>query len=244
MKDILQDIVSHTQTLGFLSMLKISPDEDTTNIESIAEDRSVIFKATTHTKISEFTETFGMPDLNKLSYHLKNPEYAKDAKLTVETGVRNNETIPTHIHFENAAGDFHNDYRFMEKSIIEEKLKSVKSKISNWDVVFEPTIAAIQRLKLMAGTLDQDEKLFQVKTEDDNLNFYFGDLNTHAGKFTFQHGITGKLSHTWAWPVEAVQKILNLDGDKTLSITDQGAMMITVDSGMAKYDYILPAQQK
>jgi hypothetical protein len=244
MKDILQDIVSHTQTLGFLSMLKISPDEDTTNIESIAEDRSVILKATTHAKISEFTETFGMPDLNKLSYHLKNPEYAKDAKLTVETGVRNNETIPTHIHFENAAGDFHNDYRFMEKSIIEEKLKSVKSKISSWDVVFEPTVAAIQRLKLMAGTLDQDEKLFQVKTEDDNLNFYFGDLNTHAGKFTFQHGVSGKLSHTWAWPHEAVQKILNLDGDKVISITDQGAMMITVDSGMAKYDYILPAQQK
>jgi hypothetical protein len=225
-------------------MLKITPDDDTTVIESIADDRSVILKATTHTKISEFTETFGMPDLNKLSYHLKNPEYAKDAKLTVETGVRNNETIPTHIHFENAAGDFHNDYRFMEKSVIEEKLKSVKSKISSWDVVFEPTVAAIQRLKLMAGTLDQDEKLFQVKTEDDNLNFYFGDLNTHAGKFTFQHGVSGTLKHTWAWPVEAVQKILNLDGDKTLSITDQGAMMITVDSGLAKYDYILPAQQK
>jgi hypothetical protein len=38
--------------------------------------------------------------------------------------------------------------------------------------------------------------------------------------------------------------ILNLDGDKTMSITDQGAMKISVDSGMATYDYILPAQQK
>lgn len=244
MKDILQDIVSHTQTLGFLTMLKVSPDDDTTVIESITEDRSVILKANTHSKIEEFNDTFGMPDLNKLSFHLKNPEYAQGAKLSVETDVRNGETIPTHIHFENAAGDFDNDYRFMEKSIIEEKLKSVKSKISSWDVVFEPSIAAIQRLKLMAGTLDQDDKLFQVKTEDGNLNFYFGDLNTHAGKFTFQHGVNGELKHTWAWPHEAVQKILNLDGDKTVSITDQGAMMITVDSGLAKYDYILPAQQK
>jgi hypothetical protein len=244
MKDILQDIVSHTQSLAFLTMLKIKPDTDTTIIESIAEDRSVILKATTHKKIAEFNETFGMPDLNKLSYHLKNPEYAKDATLTVETGVRNNETIPTHIHFENATKDFHNDYRFMEKSIIEEKLKSVTNKVSTWDIVFEPTLAAIQRLKLMSGTLDQDDKLFRVKTEDSNLNFYFGDLNTHAGKFTFHHGITGKLSHTWAWPVEAVQKILNLDGDKVISITDQGMMMITVDSGLAKYNYMLPAQQK
>jgi len=37
---------------------------------------------------------------------------------------------------------------------------------------------------------------------------------------------------------------LNLDGDLTMSISDQGAMMITVDSGMTKYDYILPAQSK
>jgi hypothetical protein len=29
-----------------------------------------------------------------------------------------------------------------------------------------------------------------------------------------------------------------------MSISDQGAMMISVDSGMAKYDYILPAQSK
>ena len=29
-----------------------------------------------------------------------------------------------------------------------------------------------------------------------------------------------------------------------MSISDQGAMQITVDSGMAKYDYILPAQSK
>ena len=244
MKDILQDIVSHTHSLAVLTMLKIKPDTDTTIIESISEDRSVILKATTHKKIAEFIETFGMPDLHKLLYHLKNPEYAKDATLTVETGIRNNETVPTHIHFENAAKDCHNDYRLMEKSIIEDKLKSVKSKVSTWDVVFEPTFAAIQRLKLMAGTLDQDDKLFVVKTENGDLNFYFGDQNTHAGKFTFHYNVSGKLSHTWAWPVEVVQKILGLDGDKILSISDHGVMMITVDSGLAKYDYMLPAQQK
>jgi hypothetical protein len=244
MKDILQDIVSHTQSLGFITMLKITSDDETTTIESLTDDRSVILKATTNTPIGEFNDTFGMPDLHKLAYHLKNPEYAKDAAISVVSANRNGVTIPTHIHFENAAGDFHNDYRFMEKSIIEEKLKRVKSNISSWDCELEPSVAAIQRLKLMSGTLDQDDKLFQVKTEDNNLNFYFGDLNTHAGKFTFHHGVTGTLKHTWAWPVEAVQKILGLDGDKKLSITDQGAMMITVDSGMAEYNYILPAQQK
>ena len=238
MKDILQDIISHTQSLGLLTMLKITPGDTATIIESVTEDRAVILQGATHTKIPEFTKTLGMPDLQKLSYHLKNPEYEKDAKITVETGVRNNETIPTHIHFENATQDFHNDYRFMEKSIIEEKLKSVKSRITSWEIVFEPTMAAIQRLKLMAGTLDQDDKLFVVKTENGNLNFCFGDLNTHAGKFTFQHGVSGTLSHSWAWPVEAVQKILGLNGDKTLSISDKGAMMMFVGYTECKSDSV------
>ena len=242
MKDILQDIVSHTHALGFITTLKVTADDDTL-IESMAEDRSVIMSATTNTAVGEFSGVFGMPDLGKLAYHLKNPEYKENAKIEVVQAERNGEVIPTHIHFENASGDFENDYRFMNKAIIEEKLKSVKSKISSYDVEIDPSMAAIARMKLMAGA-HSEETVFQVKTEDGNLNFYFGDLNTHAGSFTFQHGITGSLTHTWAWPVAQTIAILNLDGDKTMSITDQGAMKISVDSGMAKYDYILPAQQK
>ena len=242
MKDILQDIVSHTHALGFITTLKVTADDDTL-IESMAEDRSVIMSATTNTAVGEFSGVFGMPDLGKLAYHLKNPEYKENAKIEVVQAERNGEVIPTHIHVENASGDFENDYRFMNKAIIEEKLKSVKSKISSYDVEIDPSMAAIARMKLMAGA-HSEETVFQVKTEDGNLNFYFGDLNTHAGSFTFQHGVNGTLTHTWAWPVAQTIAILNLDGDKTMSITDQGAMKISVDSGMATYDYILPAQQK
>ena len=131
----------------------------------------------------------------------------------------------------------------MSKTVIDEKLKSVKFKVNTYDVEIEPSVSSIARMKLMAGA-HAEETVFQVKTEDNNLNFYFGDLNTHAGTFTFQHDIKGKLTHTWSWPVSQTLAILNLDGNKKLSITDQGAMTISVDSGMAKYDYILPAQQK
>ena len=243
MKDILQDIVSHTYNLGFITTLKVTADNTATTVDSMADDRSVIITGTVHTPVKEFSGVFGMPDLNKLAYHLKNPEYKEKAKIDVKQETRDGELMATHMHFENAAGDFQNDYRFMNKSIIEEKLKSVKYKGNSWDVEIEPTAAAIARMKLMAGA-HSEEKVFYVKTDNNNLNFCFGDDNTHAGKFTFQHGITGKLSHTWAWPVPQIIAILGLDGDKKLSITDQGAMKITVDSGMAKYDYILPAQTK
>lgn len=243
MKDILQDVVAHTHSLGFLNLVKVSSDDATTNIESMAEDRSVIMSATTKNKVGEFTGVFGMPNLDKLALHLKCPEYQKDSKIEVKSAERNGETVPTHIHFENAAGDFQNDYRFMNKQIIEEKLKTVKFKGATWNVTFQPSVASIARMKLMSAA-HTEEPVFNVKTVDNNLVFSFGDASTHAGEFVFQHGIEGTLSHTWSWPVAQVQAILNLDGDATMSISDQGAMMISVDSGMTKYDYILPAQSK
>ena len=242
MKDILQDIVAHTHALGFLSLVKVTSDSDT-SVESMADDRSVILSGAIHTPVAEFTGTFGMPNLEKLALHLKNPEYQKDAKLDVVTADRNGEVIPTHIHFENAAGDFQNDYRFMNKAIIEEKLKTVKFKGASWNVTFQPSMASIARMKLMSAA-HTEEPTFNVSTNDGNLTFSFGDASTHAGEFVFQHDVEGSLQHTWSWPVAQVQSILNLDGDITMSISDQGAMMISVDSGMVKYDYILPAQSK
>ena len=240
MKDILQDIVAHTHSLGFLSIVKVTGGDETT-IDSMAEDRSVIMSATSNHSIAD--GTFGMPNLDKLALHLKNPEYQKDAKIDVVQAERNGETIPTHIHFENATGDFQNDYRFMNKAIIEEKLKTVKFKGAQWNVEITPSMAAISRMKLMSAA-HSEEPTFNVTTKDSNLVFSFGDASTHAGEFDFAKGVEGTLQHTWSWPVAAVQAVLNLSGDITMSISDQGAMMITVDSGIGTYNYILPAQSK
>ena len=59
MKDILQDIVAHTHSLGFLSTVKVTGEELATTIEAMAEDRSVIVNAKTHTPVDEFSGVFG-----------------------------------------------------------------------------------------------------------------------------------------------------------------------------------------
>lgn len=243
MKDFLQDLVAHTHSLGFLPLVKVTASAKETKIESMAEDRSVILNATTHTPVDNLEGTFGMPNLNKLDLHLKCPEYKEGAGINIVKQNRNGEDIPTGLHFQNATGDFENDYRFMNQDIINEKLKSVKFKGSTWDVEFEPTVAAIQRLKYQAAA-HTEESVFQVSTDGSNLVFSFGDASTHAGSFTFQSGITGKLKQTWSWPVNAVQSILALSGDITMRIADAGALGITIDSGTAVYEYILPAQSK
>jgi len=75
MKDILTDIVSHTHSLGIIPLVKITGTEAETMIESMAVDRSVIINAKTNSPVAEFNGTFGMPNLDKLNLHLRNPEY-------------------------------------------------------------------------------------------------------------------------------------------------------------------------
>jgi len=243
MKDILQDLVAHTHSLGFLPLVKISSDKKETTIESMADDRSVILQAKTKTPVDQFDGVFGMPNLNKLDLHLKCPEYKEGASIAVVTQTRNGDIIPTGLHFENKTGDFVNDYRFMNAEIINEQLKTVKFKGAKWDIEFVPSVASIQRLKFQAAA-HSEETTFQVKTDGDDLVVSFGDASTHAGNFVFQSGVTGKLKQAWSWPVSQIQSILNLSGDITVRIADVGALQITVDSGLAEYNYILPAQAK
>jgi hypothetical protein len=229
--------------LGFLPLVKVSASEKETSIESMAEDRSVIVNAKTHAPVESLDGVFGMPNLNKLDIHLKCPEYKENFTIDIVKQERNGEIIPIGLHFKNGAGDFQNDYRFMNGDIINEKLKSVKFKGANWAIEFVPTMASIQKLKFQASA-HTEETTFQVSTDGTNLVFSFGDASTHAGSFVFQAGVDGKLRQTWSWPVNQVMSILNLTGDKTMRISDVGAMQIAVDSGIAQYDYILPAQSK
>lgn len=243
MKSTLRDLVQHTYGLGNIDLVKVTGTTEETLINAIAEDRSVILEAKFKAPVAEFIGTVGMPNLGKLNTILNIPEYKDEAKITVTRQDRNGESVPVGVHFENAAGDFKNDYRFMAAEIINEKLKAVKFKGVKWGVDIVPTVAAIQRLKFQASA-NSEETTFVAKTENGNLKFYFGDAASHAGDFVFESGVSGTLTKAWAWPVNSVISILSLSGDKTFKISDEGAAMITVDSGIAEYSYIIPAQTK
>ena len=245
MKDTLQDIVKHTHSLGFIDLVKVVGDDKSTTIDAMAEDRSVVVKSELKSPVSEFTGTFGMPNLGKLDILLKLPVYKDKAEITVNTQERNGETVPVGLHFENDSKDFKNDYRFMNAEIVNEKLKSVQFRGVNWHVTIKPTMPDVQRLNFQAQA-NAEENVFTVSTDGDALKFKFGDASSHAGEFTFAKGIQGKLSKTWAWPVAQVTQILKLieSNECEMSFSDDGALQITLDSGMASYQYILPAQSK
>jgi len=243
MQDLLKDIVGHTHNLGFLNIVKISGTDEKTAIDSMADDRTVIMQAETTNPHPDMVGVFGMPQLNKLKYLLDGAEYKENAKIEVVKADRNGETIPVGIHFENKDGDFQNDYRFMNTDIINEKLKTVKFKVVKWDVTIQPSLQSVQRFNFQAGA-NSEHTTFLAKTDNGNLKFVFGDMSSHGGEFIFATGVTGNLNKAWTWPVSSVLAILKIAdvGNATLSFSNEGAMQITLDSGIATYKYIIPAQ--
>ena len=228
MRDYLLDIVAHTQSLGCIDLIKIVGDKDSTAIEAVSDDKSIVIRAMFKDPNPAFNGTFGMPNLAKLNNILNIPEYKENAKIELLTEMRDGVETPSGIHFENAAGDFKNDYRFMTAVAINARLESKKMRTVTWNVEFSPAQNALQRFKFQAGA-NSEETQFIAKTEGTDLKFYFGDHSTHAGNFVFQNNITGTLSKTWNWPVLRVLSILGLMGDKVMRFSDEGAIEITVD---------------
>jgi|TARA_R110000868_G_scaffold17066_1_gene75390 hypothetical protein len=244
MKDNLTDLVNHTHVLGNVSFVKIVGTDKETEFQSVADDKSVIIQGKFKNVIPEFNGVFGMPNLTKLNIILNIPEYDTDASIVVNTQTKNGETVPSGLRFENKASDFRNDYRFMSTEIVNEKLKDLKAKTSiKWNVSVQPSVANIQRFKFQSQA-NTEEPVFVAKTDGSKLKFHFGDPSSMNGEFVFDNGISGALTKAWQFPVAPVISILNLLGDKTLQISDQGALQIIVDSGTAEYTYTLPAQVK
>jgi hypothetical protein len=243
MKDNLLDLIQHTHGLGCVDLIKVVGTNKETQISAIAENKSVVVNGTFNTVLPDFVGIFGMPNLAKLKTIVSFDEYDDTAKINVNRTKKDNEDVPTNIHFETKTGDFINDYRLMPKSIVEEKVRNFVFKGANWNVTFEPTVAGILRLKKQASA-NSEEEHFTISTSGTDLKINFGDPSTHNGNFVFQAGITGKLTQAWKWPVKVFLAIMDLPGEKTIKIADQGATEITVNSPYATYRYLLPAQSK
>jgi hypothetical protein len=129
----------------------------------------------------------------------------------------------------------------MSKSVVTDKVGNVRFGGASWNVEFEPTVAGIQRLKRQIQA-NSEQKEFVMKTDGTDLKIYFGDPSTHSGNFVFHPNISGTVTgKNFSWPVAEFIAIMDLVGDKTVRISDAGAIEIVVDSGIATYRYLIPA---
>lgn len=244
-RDVVQDIVKHTAGLGFISAVKVTGSDSETTLDAMDADRTVILKAKLHNAEPQFEGEFGLGNLGFLSGVSNLPNYQEDdATIEVVSRERNGVKMPDHLLFKDVDGN-NDQYRFMSKEIIEQTLQTVKFKGVNWDVTFEPTKQKVSELQQIAGIYGGIEPNFTVKTEDGDLIITVGASDgSFTGKRTFAKNVDGEINEGFAWPLGQVLAILKLgmSGSCVMQISSKGALQISVDSGIGKYDYILPAQ--
>jgi|TARA_B110000908_G_scaffold105393_1_gene124116 hypothetical protein len=243
-RDIVQDIVKHTAGLGFITSVKVSSTDEATTLDAMDADRTVILQAKLHNVVDEFTGEFGLGNLGFLAGVSALPNYqTDDSTVEVVTRDRNGVTSPDHLMFRDAEGNT-DQYRFMSKEIIEQTLQTVKFKGVEWDVTLEPTKAKVTELQQVAGIYGGIEPNFTVKTDNGDLIVTVGASDgSFTGKRTFAKNVVGEITEGYAWPLNQVLAILKLgmSGTCVMQISKKGALLISVDSGIGKYDYILPA---
>ena len=107
-----------------------------------------------------------------------------------------------------------------------------------------PTQQNLKDLNYFAGVMSGFEPTFVAKTDGDTLKFYIGDGSSDRVEIPIASNVSAKINKGWSWPLAQTLSILKLSdtSQASISFSEQGAMKITIDSGIGQYDYILPAR--
>ncbi len=242
--DSLKDIVKHTSSLGFIDMVKIVGTAADAKIEAIDADKTVVIFGSMLQPINGIDTTVGLSRVPILKGYIDFPLFSgAAADVSVVTEVRGTATVPTEIKFDSGSGHTAN-YRFMSEAMVNEQIKVPPFKGATWNVTIEPEKKKIAELAYFQGVLGGFEKRFIVSIDKGTLNFSVGTGPTDRTVVPFANNVTGTLKHQWSWPLAQVLSILKLsDTDSTtvMKFSDMGALMIELESGIGKYQYILPA---
>lgn len=239
--DQFKDIIKHTASLGFVEMVKVLGTATDTKIETKDLDNTVIIYGSMYQPISGINSTIGLSRLAILKGTIGMHE---SSDITIVTEQRAGVDVPTEIKFDNK-NDFVSNYRFMSEAIINEQIKVPPFKGATWDVVVAPSKKSISLLSENFGILGGFEKRFSVSVDaKGTLKFSIGSGPTDRTVVPFATNVTGSLKHQWTYPLAQVLSILKLTETSeasSMSFSDMGALKIEIDSGTAKYSYILPA---
>jgi hypothetical protein len=226
-------------------MVKIKGTAETTEIETVDADKTVILKGVMNNPVVDFVDsTVGLSRMGVLKGYLQYPDFDDDAaKVAVKTQDRNGETVPTEVEFVSANGtDAH--YRFMLADVINQQLKDIKFKGAEFEVNIVPTQKMMKDLTYFNTVLAAYEANFSPKTDNGALYFHVGDGGSDRTKILIDNNVEGEITTDWKWPLDVVLKILRLGDNSTvvMSFNNQGLLQLKVDSGMGVYTYLLPAR--
>lgn len=244
-KNVVQDIVKKIGGLGFVDQIKVTGTADETRIEAVDPDKTVIIKAKTKEAQAELVGEFGVANLQLLNGLLNFASYkAEDATFSVKRRDVNGKSTPEEFEFRDA-NKLGANFRLMSAQLVGDQPLVADIK---WDVTFTPSKAKIQEFSGLASLYSQFDQFFSVKTKDGALVFSIGEEGsaTHRASLVFENEIEGELKGELLWPISQFLSILkSADGNEyQVGITSKGALLVSVTTDVATYQYILPARRR
>lgn len=242
--DNFKDILKHTHGLSFITDVKLTGDagEEATIIGAIAEDKSVVLYGALKNELEDLRGgVIGLARMSVLQGYLNFEQFkSSSANVSIVKKDRNGEKSPVEIKFDSGTGHVAN-YRFMGGEAANE-IQIPKFKSPEWDVSVTPSGDNLKDLSYFAGILGGFEPTFSAVCEDGNLEFRIGSGGDRT-VVPIATDVDGELEKNHSFPLAKVLSILKLGetGECEMYISDRGALMITVDSGIGVYQYIIPA---
>jgi len=246
LKDTLKDILKHTHGLGIFEMVRITGTKESTGVETVDSNKTVIMKAVTNKPVPEFVDSvIGLRVLGVLDGYLKFHGFDTDGgSLSITTQDRNGVVTPFGAVFKSKDGTL-GDYRFAIGAVLDQQMASIDFKGATYKVEIVPTPVNITDLGWFNSTLSLTDMTFTPRTNGTTLTFDVGDGSSDSAKIVINNNITGSLSTERQWPLDIVLKILKLSNTSSscvLSINDK-LMQIKISSGLGEYTYLIPPKQ-
>lgn len=245
LKDILSDVLSHTQGLGFIDMAKIKGDTEETLIQAIDAGKNVVVYGKLSAPHPDLVGTIGLARMTVLKGYLNFPAFQDDkATITVNKKTRGDEEVPAEIQFK-APGGHNSTYRFMSAEAVEEQIRVPIYKGAKEDVTITPDDGNLKDLSYFANILGSYEPMFSARVEEGDLFLYIGSGGSDRARLPFAKNVSGNLTGKWNWPLSETLTILKLGmaaESCKMSFSEQGAMVIEMTTELADYQYVLPAK--
>lgn len=219
-----------------ISVLKVSPHEGVTRVQSYDDDRVLFIDAFTHEAVEEVSGEFGLFNFKILKGLLTMTNFLTD-EATIKVGSRKDGTVPDRIDFK--GGGSKATFRLMNKEVVPEQPTIVNIP---WDISFTPQAAKIAEFQQIASLYNDVEGLFSLRTDGTDLVADFGNdsASTHSASMVLEHGVTGSIVGEMKFPIDKFLILMKTSmGAKSceIKITSKGLLGVEAVTEYATYNY-------
>jgi len=241
--EVFADVISYARSQK-IQVVRITGTKRATLFEGVdnAKNCRICMRAVARQIFDQLIGRFGIEDLNLL-------------KKLIETNKKMNGTAYyTYCRFFNPplldGLRFETEYGKSKYYFLRDKLPQIlveKEDAIKWNFTFVPEEILIEGFRKAARVHAKLERNFVIRSADGKLFFEIEaeddyGLPVSSAKFCMAHGLTCDLNPPVHWQCSTFFKIIwtARKCKKLVSISNMGVIQIYVDTGLVKYEFVLP----